>query len=213
MKKFSARDFVSGAIVGSLLFSGISYASSTIKLIVDGKEIKSDVPPQVINGRTMVPARFLAESLGAKVEWDSAKNAVIVTSKGEEKGSILETDYMSFPLLQGWTFQKGLDSYVIKKEGKNIGTLAILGYAPSVESLLPNGAEIVEKKKLEGTGVTAYSVKLITRSSAASPQPEKRQIHYFYFLDNNKLVYDVSFDLDLVTEDTTLHIAKNVRIK
>ena len=43
-------------------------------------EIQCDVPPQVINGRTLVPARFLAEALGAKVEWDNARNAVIVNS-------------------------------------------------------------------------------------------------------------------------------------
>lgn len=35
-----------------------------------------DVPPTLINGRTMVPTRFIAESLGADVSWDNATSTV-----------------------------------------------------------------------------------------------------------------------------------------
>ncbi|MEW9670072.1 carbonic anhydrase family protein [Ammoniphilus sp. 3BR4] len=85
MKKIRAKDFISGVAVGAILFTGIAFAApSEVKLIVNGKEIHSDVPPQMMNGRTMVPARFLAEELGAKVEWDSNQKAVIVTSKTSE---------------------------------------------------------------------------------------------------------------------------------
>lgn len=84
MKKFRARDFVCGVVVGSLLFSGMAYAAPTIKLLVDGKEIQSDVQPQMINGRVMVPARPLAEALGAKVEWDAAHHSVVIISKEKQ---------------------------------------------------------------------------------------------------------------------------------
>lgn len=211
MKKFSSRDFISGVVIGSLIFSGISYASSNIKLIVDGKEIESDVPPQVINGRTMIPARFLAESLGAKVEWDSTHNAVVVTSNGQQNEPVLKTEHLTFPLLHGWTVEKGLDSYTIKDAEKSIGALNVLGYAPTLESLLPNGAEILEKTELSGTPVKAISVKLITRSSIDTSEPAKKEIHYLYYIDDNKWVYDLSFYLDLVEEGKTLDIAKNVK--
>ena len=56
---------------------------------INGQEIQCDVPPQNINGRVLVPARFVAESLGASVAWDAANNAVVITSAaplaGEEK--------------------------------------------------------------------------------------------------------------------------------
>jgi hypothetical protein len=42
----------------------------------NGEEIALDVPAQILNGRTMVPVRFIAETLGAKVEWDPADYAV-----------------------------------------------------------------------------------------------------------------------------------------
>jgi len=88
IKKFSGKSFISGVIVGSIMFSGITYAASGIKLIVDGKAVQSDVEPQIINGRTMVPARFLAEALGAKVEWDEANQTVVVISKEQQNYDI-----------------------------------------------------------------------------------------------------------------------------
>ncbi|NPV92511.1 MAG: copper amine oxidase N-terminal domain-containing protein [Firmicutes bacterium] len=64
----------------ALSLAVVAWAEEPIRLIVNGVEIQSDVPPQVINGRTMIPARALAEALGAKVEWDAAQRAVIVTA-------------------------------------------------------------------------------------------------------------------------------------
>lgn len=71
---------VSGIIIGATLTSSIALADNPINLMVNGKYIPSDVPPQIINGRVLVPARPLAEALGASVAWDSASNSVIVTT-------------------------------------------------------------------------------------------------------------------------------------
>lgn len=63
-----------------LCITTISAANSQIKLIVDGKVIQSDVPPQEIDGRVLVPARALAESLGATVTWNEEYQTVHVIS-------------------------------------------------------------------------------------------------------------------------------------
>jgi len=79
MKRFIAG--FATCMVLCILF-GIGYtalADQPIKLIVNGKEITCDVPPQIINGRTMVPARYVAEALGASVQWDPDNYAVVVT--------------------------------------------------------------------------------------------------------------------------------------
>lgn len=39
-----------------------------------------DVPAVIVSGRTMVPARFIAESLGAQVGWDSDSKTVLINS-------------------------------------------------------------------------------------------------------------------------------------
>lgn len=51
---------------------------------VFGKAKSNDVAPKIVNDRTMLPARFVAESLGAKVEWDGEKELVTITGKNEK---------------------------------------------------------------------------------------------------------------------------------
>lgn len=46
----------------------------------NGAEILMDTPPQVVEGTVMVPLRFIAESLKAKVEYLKAENLVKITT-------------------------------------------------------------------------------------------------------------------------------------
>lgn len=48
---------------------------------VDGKQKTLDVPAFTINGRTYVPLRFIGESMGADVKWDSTARTVNLTTK------------------------------------------------------------------------------------------------------------------------------------
>ena len=45
-------------------------ASDDIKVVLNGKTLSFDVPPQIINERTMVPIRAIFEALGASVDWN-----------------------------------------------------------------------------------------------------------------------------------------------
>jgi len=49
---------------------------------VNGVARSMDVPAHIMNGRTMVPLRFLSESLGADVRWDAGVEAVYITTAG-----------------------------------------------------------------------------------------------------------------------------------
>ena len=68
-------------IVMILLFVSMVSAERQISLFVDGDEINPDVPPQIVDGRTMVPIRWVAENLGADVHWDEEKRSVSVYSE------------------------------------------------------------------------------------------------------------------------------------
>ncbi len=46
---------------------------------VNGKKVILDAPPRIINGRTMVPIRFIAESFDAHVAWDDATKTITIT--------------------------------------------------------------------------------------------------------------------------------------
>lgn len=43
---------------------------------INSKKTTLDVAAKIINGRTLVPVRFIAESLGAEVEWNSSESTV-----------------------------------------------------------------------------------------------------------------------------------------
>ena len=55
---------------------------------VNGIEVILDQPAVTLNGRTVVPARFIAENLGATVEWDEWARKVTITSGGATAASI-----------------------------------------------------------------------------------------------------------------------------
>ena len=48
-------------------------------LVRNGENIKLDVPAKIAGGRTLVPARAVAESFGAEVEWEPEARTVIIT--------------------------------------------------------------------------------------------------------------------------------------
>ncbi|GGD76398.1 stalk domain-containing protein [Paenibacillus nasutitermitis] len=66
------------------------------KAVNNGKSVTLAAAPQVIDGATMVPLRFVAEALGAKVELDTAARIIRITSyealqaQAEEEDSVTE---------------------------------------------------------------------------------------------------------------------------
>ena len=46
--------------------------------IVNGESISLAVPAKLINGNTMVPLRFVSESLGAEVNWDGGSKTITI---------------------------------------------------------------------------------------------------------------------------------------
>lgn len=57
-------------------------AASTISIEIDGKIVSSDVAPVVENGRTLVPVRVVAETLGAEVTYLQKTNQAKVVTAG-----------------------------------------------------------------------------------------------------------------------------------
>jgi len=46
-------------------------------------ELNDKVVPEIINGRTMVPVRFIAENLGCSVNWESTTKTITITYQEE----------------------------------------------------------------------------------------------------------------------------------
>ena len=52
-----------------------------VNAIVNGETVTNDVAPKIVNDRTMLPIRFVAENLGAKVYWDEYLQRVSIKSR------------------------------------------------------------------------------------------------------------------------------------
>ena len=74
--------------------AGTALALDPIKIIVNGQEVVGDIPAQIINGRTMVPIRLVAEALDADVRWDEVKRQVVITTAedSEETWNLLRVN-------------------------------------------------------------------------------------------------------------------------
>lgn len=64
----------------SMILSLCSFASD-ITVDVNGKTLKPDVPPIIVDGRTMVPMRIIFEELGADVTWIAETQMIRATYK------------------------------------------------------------------------------------------------------------------------------------
>lgn len=70
--------------------------STQIKLIIGSRTAwinnspqTLDVPAQLVNGRTLVPLRFLSEALGADVRWFDSTREVIITTAKASTGTVV----------------------------------------------------------------------------------------------------------------------------
>lgn len=55
-----------------------------ITIHINGKYVSTDVPPDLINGRTFLPMRAIAESMDAQVYWDNNQQCAHVEKDGKE---------------------------------------------------------------------------------------------------------------------------------
>jgi len=57
----------------------ISMQIGSTKAIINNKVVNLDAPPEIKDGRTFVPIRFVSEALGATVDWNEKTRTVMIT--------------------------------------------------------------------------------------------------------------------------------------
>ncbi|OPZ93805.1 MAG: N-acetylmuramoyl-L-alanine amidase LytC precursor [Firmicutes bacterium ADurb.Bin419] len=78
----------------TLIYDGAvhKYTGNIYKLIVNDEPVTTDIPPIIINGRSLVPVRAIFEKLGATVSWD-AKSQMVSVSYAGTKVELKINDY------------------------------------------------------------------------------------------------------------------------
>ncbi|MCH5187745.1 MAG: copper amine oxidase N-terminal domain-containing protein [Oscillospiraceae bacterium] len=54
-------------------------AADRVEVVVSGEILESDADAEIVNGRTFVPLRAIAEKLGADVDWDQDTQSITLT--------------------------------------------------------------------------------------------------------------------------------------
>jgi len=127
----------------------ISLKIDDTKMYVDGKETALEVPAKLINGRTMIPLRGVAEALDTEVGWDAETFTVNIESK---QGDVKVTDkIISEVVKHETTGQELLDiSYAYPQFEEKIDFLANLNkeYNQIADNYIENAkAEDLESAK------------------------------------------------------------------
>lgn len=165
---------------------------------INGKEVSLDVPGKIVNGRTLVPIRFVSESFGADVKWDSETKTVYVTSNEE---------YLN---------DTGLSKdQIIKKLDLSLDILAIDGIFPE-----PYGLDSKEAKML-CVAVTENDLKLfrsLTKSEKIEYMNNAVQSNYgsvigcdtieASFIYDGKMYYKLNTHYDANSEGLELETYK-----
>lgn len=129
--------FVIGLSIGALLIAvslvGTAFAGGPIKLFVNGRELKPDVPVRLVGGRAVAPVRWIAEALGAGVEWDESSQTIRIVTRGEvenllyrlralepEEPQTITQDYRSEQIAKFLAENKIVPVSEVMKEGKGV---------------------------------------------------------------------------------------------
>ncbi|MEO3944805.1 copper amine oxidase N-terminal domain-containing protein [Gorillibacterium sp. CAU 1737] len=76
-------DHASQQVTATKDFTTIQLAIGSKTATVNKKKVPLSISPQLINGSTMVPLRFISEALDADVKWSTSANTVTITYKSK----------------------------------------------------------------------------------------------------------------------------------
>lgn len=131
----------------------LNYNEDTIRLIIDNtvaylndKANTLDSAPTIINGRTMLPVRFIAESFGFDVNWNGGEQVITVS-----KGTNIATDNNN---------QKILVAYFTVPETDDVDTSARASRVANDGEVLGN-VEFIAQTIQEQTGGDIFAIETV----------------------------------------------------
>lgn len=155
-----------GLIAGVVLTTGVFVASAqwtavspNFQVFVRGEVFQSDPPPVVIEGRTYLPLRAMAEALDVDIYWDGDARKVLVDmgasdNSGEEKPQkvVYEDINIKIDAIEakpGETIKIPVNFSNVPSEGINSGFLKILFDEDKLEVLDIVGGEIMNSPETD----------------------------------------------------------------
>lgn len=140
---------------------------------LNNKDLKLEEKPYLKDGRTMVPLRFLGESLGLDIKWNEKSQTVLVNSKENEvykgKKVFLDPLYAQVTLSESWK-----DEIELSYDFANQGDLAVI--SKKLKTYL-------EKNNLDGDGI------IFLVENSTSPLLESHGLNLAYDPSIERFIY------------------------
>lgn len=159
-------------------FNDRYYVQATINdtnMKVNGENRILDIPPLLADGRTLVPARFVAEAFGAKVDWDDVKKRVVITTNDTAT-----------------TFSVGEYIYKVSPTWKQVeGSKGITYFYPSGTTSSENGMLMVQVENVSMSEVVG-DVSLDELYDATIEGIKKSTINFRNFEQNHVRVANIN---------------------
>ncbi|USG66317.1 NPCBM/NEW2 domain-containing protein [Brevibacillus ruminantium] len=118
MKKNTKLGFMSGFLLGSIFFSGLTYAATQsipvdfkpIKFMVDGK-LRETNDAFLYNGVPYAPVAFVGTAAGKKVTWDANASTVTIGGPAESVGSETRLSSLKYSIKDGYLISAFKDNW------------------------------------------------------------------------------------------------------
>jgi len=176
-------------------FNELYYVQATIndnKMKINGETRTLDVPPLLVDGRTLVSARFVAEAFGAKVDWDGGNNKVVITTNDAST-----------------TFSVGEYVCEVSSTWKQVeGSNGITYFYPSGTNSSENGLLMVQTEYMkvdnaslgglydafiEGIKGSVTNFRILEQSHTIVANIEGRKMYFSGNMDDNVYQFEVVF--------------------
>lgn len=113
---------------------------------VNGNQIKLDVPAKLINDKTYVPLRFVAESLDKDINWNSRQNTIEITDK--KKTAATENNNNNSNQERPH-YTKSFNKALTLIKENNIRMITIASYMADIWLVLPSDTNVFNFKTSE----------------------------------------------------------------
>ena len=142
-------------------------AADDVRIFIDGEELITDVPPRIINGRTMIPVRAVTEAIDCTVVWFEPERRVDLYSP--YTGQLFLSMFIDNPVVEHHGYgDTDLNSGVTYMNEETIEAAPVIIDSRTLVPLRLIAEALGFKVDWDGTARTAYiqSMKLPTPAQA-----------------------------------------------
>lgn len=127
-------------------------------ITVNGETVDMDASAMIMGGRTYAPARYVAETFGYNVEWDSKSKTVLINKTINQVNTEKSTETTTVVTTKAETTTKKTEVTTKKTKVPNKVETTTKKVEKSTETTTMSAQEILNSSPIEGVGATVFKL-------------------------------------------------------